>query len=151
MKKFVATLTLLLVLGVPVAVANIQTLYSWFPALKPALAHAIDVVTGYVPSSGPDFKVRHRVREVEAGCRYNPTGMKCLQYDHASVASVSIQSANSYPILLKEVVINEKEQCSVKPNTTLTLGDTYDVALNFCDPIKIRIVTDHGDAIYGFN
>ena len=35
------TLTLLLVLGVPLAIANIQTLYAWFPALKPALARAI--------------------------------------------------------------------------------------------------------------
>jgi hypothetical protein len=61
--------------------------------------------------------------------------MKCLQYDHDSVASLSIQSANDYPVLLKEVVINEKPQCSVRPNATLTLGDTYDVPLISCEPI----------------
>jgi len=57
MKKLAATLTLLLVIGVPFAIANIQTLYSWFPRLKPAVANAIDVITGYTPPAGPSFKV----------------------------------------------------------------------------------------------
>jgi hypothetical protein len=51
-----------LVLGVPLAIANIRTLYSWFPALKPAVANAIDVVTGYVPPAGPSLKVTHECR-----------------------------------------------------------------------------------------
>ena len=103
--------------------------------------------------SGPDFKVRHVVNEVQAGCTpgYNPTGTQCLQHDHTSVASLTIQSANDYPVLLREIVINEKPQCSVKPNKSLTLGDTYDVSLGACDPLKVRIVTDHGEAIYSFN
>ncbi|MCS3444991.1 hypothetical protein M2222_006203 [Bradyrhizobium elkanii] len=76
----------------------------------------VDEVTGSrsFQLSGPDFKVRHRVQEVETNCRYNPTGTQCLQHDHASVRSLSIQSANDYPVLLKEIVINEKPQCSVK-------------------------------------
>jgi hypothetical protein len=35
MKKVGATLTMLLVLGVPLAIGNIQTLYSWFRRLSP--------------------------------------------------------------------------------------------------------------------
>ncbi len=52
MKKLGATLILLLVLGVPLAIANIQTLYSWFPALKPAL----------VPPKRHRLRVRARVK-----------------------------------------------------------------------------------------
>jgi hypothetical protein len=64
---------------------------------------------------------------------------------------VTIQSKNEYPVLVKEVVVNEKAECSEKPNRTLTLGDTHSVFLGFCVPIKVRIVTDHGDAVYNFN
>ena len=88
MRKVGTTIALLLVLGGWLAIANRQTLYSLFPALKPAIADTIDVVTNYATSveRGPDFKVRHRVREVEAGCRHNPSGTQCLQYNYESLA-----------------------------------------------------------------
>jgi len=60
MKKLFATLTLMLVLGVPFATANIESLHLWFPALKPALSKAIDLVTGYTPAPGPSFKVDYK-------------------------------------------------------------------------------------------
>src|SRR5438309_367783 len=76
-----APLTLLLVLGVPLAIANIRTLYSWFPALKPAVANAIDVVTGYVPPAGPSLKVTHE-------CRYlDRAATQC--WDHLKIVSLN--------------------------------------------------------------
>ena len=65
MKKIGATVTLIFVLGVPFAIANIQTLYSWFPRLKPAIASTIDFVTGYSPRTprSRHRSLRHRSRE----------------------------------------------------------------------------------------
>jgi hypothetical protein len=107
-------------------------------------------------ADGPNFKVRHAINQVQAGCTpgYNPSGIQCLQHDYVSRERLIIQSTNDYPVLLREIVVNEKPQCSVKPNQSLTLGDTYDIMLGVggipCDPLKIRIVTDHGEAVYGF-
>ena len=81
MKKVGATLTLLLVLGVPFAIANRQTLYSWFPALKPALAGAIDAAAGYVPTNEPSLRVTHE-------CRYlDPTATQC--WSHLKIVSLN--------------------------------------------------------------
>jgi hypothetical protein len=147
MKKVGATLTLLLVLGVPLAIANIQTLYSWFPALKPALANAIDVVTGYVPPTGPSLRVTHE-------CRYlDPSATQCWSH-------LRITSLNDLPVTIQQVVVNGRSECT--PNTgfqaivllmasqiinvrdkTLNKGDAYGVGVS-CEPVDVKIVTDKG-------
>jgi hypothetical protein len=144
MKKLVATLTLLLVLGVPLAVSNIQALYSWFPALKPALAHAIDVVTGYVPPTGPSLRVTHE-------CRYlDPKATQC--WDHLRIVSLSDQ-----PITIEQVIVNGRPECTSTnglvlliatqvinvTNKTIKTGDAYGVGMN-CEPVSVRIITDKG-------
>jgi hypothetical protein len=180
MKKFGATLTLLLVLGVPLAIANIRTLYSWFPALKPAIANAIDVVTGYVPPSGPSlvsrgpkFKVEYRSyaeeRQIQCGRNICPT-------EPVGVMRLTIQSMNDDPIQVKDVVVNENADCTADPLpklraaqkaaggdvealdriiaretprvATMKFGDKTTVRYLDCDPIRVRIITDRGEAVY---
>jgi hypothetical protein len=144
MKKLGATLILLLVIGIPLAIANIQTLYSWFPALKPAVANAIDVVTGYVPPSGPSFKV---TRE----CIYlDPKATQC--WDHLKIVSV-----NDQPITIEQVLINGRSECILNnglvtlmaaqfinvTNKIIRTGDAYGVGLG-CEPVSVKILTDKG-------
>ncbi|UQR63498.1 hypothetical protein LRP30_43505 [Bradyrhizobium sp. C-145] len=98
MKKISATVTLLLLLGIPLAVANIQTLYTWFPALKPAIANAIDVATGYVPPNGPSLRVSHE-------CRYlDPKATQCWSH-------LKIVSMNEQPITIEQVLVNGRPEC----------------------------------------
>jgi hypothetical protein len=106
---------------------------------------------GAIQINSPNFKVRHHVKQVEGACKYNPSGTLCLQHSYYPYASLTIQSANDYTVELKEVVINEKSECTVKESKTMTLGDTYEVPLGGCDPIKVRIVTDRGEAVYNFD
>jgi hypothetical protein len=147
MKKVGAMLTLLLVIGVPFAIANIQTLYSWFPALKPAVANAIDLVTGYVPPTGPSLRVTHE-------CRYlDPAATQC--WSHLKVVSL-----NDGPITIERVVVNGREECTSEDglqafltllasrfinvkNKTLSQGDAYGVGVS-CEPVDVKIVTDKG-------
>jgi hypothetical protein len=145
MKKLGATLTLLLVLGVPLAIANIQTLYSWFPALKPALANAIDVVTGYVPPDGPSLRVTHE-------CRYlDPTATQC--WNHLKIVSL-----NDQPVTIEQVIVNGRPECTTSNNglvmlmaaqiinvndKTIRTGDAYGIGVS-CEPVSVKIVTDKG-------
>jgi len=135
-------------LGVPLAIANIQTLYAWFPGLKPVLANAIDVVTGYVPPTEPSLRVTHE-------CRYlDPSATQCWRY-------LKIVSLNDESITIEKVVVNGREECTsiaadflglttlmasqfinVK-NKTLNKGDTYGVGVS-CEPVDVEIVTDKG-------
>jgi hypothetical protein len=144
MKKLGATLTLLLVLGVPLAIANIQTLYAWFPTLKPAIANAIDVVTGYVPPAGPSLRVTHE-------CRYlDPTATQCWKH-------LKIVSLNDQPVTIEQVIVNGRPECTSNnglvmlmaaqfinvSNKTIRTGDAYGVGVS-CEPVSVRIVTDKG-------
>jgi hypothetical protein len=145
MKKFVATVTLLLVLGIPFAIANIQTLYSWFPALKPALANAIDVVTGYVPPAGPSLKVTHECRLLDK------TATQCWDY-------LRIVSLNDQPVTIEKVIVNGRPECTETArglvwamtapfinvdNKTIKMGDAYAIGMS-CEPVSIKIITDKG-------
>jgi hypothetical protein len=147
MKKFGATLILLLMLGVPLAVANIQTLYSWFPALKPAIADVIDVITGYVPPAGPSLRVTHE-------CRYlDPTATQCWSH-------LKIVSLNDQPVTIEQVVVNDRPECTAitglqgfatimatpfinVSNKTIKTGDAYGIGVS-CEPVSVKIVTDKG-------
>ncbi|UWU84905.1 hypothetical protein N2605_00105 [Bradyrhizobium yuanmingense] len=144
MKKISATITLLLLLGIPLAIANIQTLYAWFPALKPALANAIDVATGYVPPTGPSLRVSHE-------CRYlDRKATQCWSH-------LKIISMNEQPITIEQVVVNGRPGCVLDnglvmlmaaqfinvTEKTIKTGDAYGVGLN-CEPVTLKIVTDKG-------
>lgn len=147
MKKFTATLTLLLLLGIPLALSNIQTLYSWFPALKPALANVIDVVTGYAPPKGPSLKVTHE-------CRYlDRKATQC--WDHLKIVSM-----NEEPVTIEQIIVNGRPECVPNDgvanfamllaaklinvtNTTIKTGDAYGVGVS-CEPVTVKIVTDKG-------
>jgi hypothetical protein len=144
MKKFGATITLVLVLGVPLAIANIQTLYSWFPTFKPAVAHAIDVVTGYVPPTGPALRVTHE-------CRYlDPKATQCWDY-------LKIVSLNDQPVTIEQVIVNGRPECTSSngllmllaaqfinvTEKTIKTGDAYGIGMS-CEPVNIKIVTDKG-------
>lgn len=147
MKKISATMTLLLLLGIPLAIANIQTLYSWFPALKPAIANAIDVATGYVPPTGPSLRVSH-------GCRFlDPKATQC--WSHLKIVSTNEQS-----ITIEQVLVNGRPECVPTDgvanfatalasrfinvdNKTIKTGDTYGIGVS-CEPVTVKIVTDRG-------
>jgi hypothetical protein len=148
MKKLGATLTLVLVLGVPLAIANIQTLYSWFPELKPALAHAIDVVTGYVPPTGPSLRVTHECRYLDA------TATQC--WDHLKIVSL-----NDQPVTIEQVIVNGRPECTSNTglkgfatlmasqfinvtDKTIRTGDAYGIGVS-CEPVGVKIITDKGD------
>jgi hypothetical protein len=154
MKKISATVTLLLLLGIPLAIANIQTLYTWFPALKPALANAIDAATGYVPPTGPSFRVSHE-------CRYlDRKATQC--WNHLKIVSM-----NNQPITIEQVLVNGRPECVPSDgvanfatalagrfinvnNTTIKTGDTYGIGVS-CEPVTVKIVTDKGTWTGGFD
>jgi hypothetical protein len=144
MKKVGATLTMLLVLGVPFAIGNIQTLYSWFPALKPAVANAVDVVTGYVPPAGPSLRVTHE-------CRYlDPSATQC--WNHLKIISM-----NDLPVTVEQVIVNGRAECTSVQDLVLFIasrfinvtektikkGDAFSVGVS-CEPVDVKIVTDKG-------
>jgi hypothetical protein len=147
MKKLTTTLILILVLGLPFAISNIETLYAWFPGLKPLLADAIDVVTGYTGPSGPSFKVTHE-------CQYlDSKATQCWNF-------LRIVSLNDEPVTINEVTVNGRKECTPDnglqalamlmassfinvSNTTIKKGDSYAVGVS-CEPVDAKIVTDKG-------
>lgn len=151
MKKLAATITLLLVVGLPLAVSNIQTLYLWFPDLKPALAKAIDVVTGYAPPTGPKLRVSHECQLLD------PKATQCWSH-------LRIVSLNQQPVTIEQVIVNSRPECLLKnglvlvvasqhinvSNKTIRTGDAYGVGLS-CEPVTVKIVTDKGEWNSGFN
>jgi hypothetical protein len=154
MNKVGATLMMVLVLGVPLAIGNIQTLYSWFPALQPALANAIDVVTGYVPPTGPSLRVTHE-------CRYlDSSATQCWSH-------LKIISLNDLPVTIEQVIVNGRSECTSNTgfhaivllmasqfinvrDKTLNKGDAYGVGVS-CEPVDVKIVTDKGTWSGGSN
>ncbi|UPK26763.1 hypothetical protein [Bradyrhizobium sp. 195] len=144
MKRISATVTLLLLLGIPLSITNIQALYTWFPSLKPAIANAIDVATGYAPLTGPSLKVSHE-------CRYlDRKATQCWSH-------LKIVSMNEQPITIEQVVVNGRPECVLDnglvmlmaaqfinvTEKTIKTGDAYGVGLS-CEPVTLKIVTDKG-------
>ncbi|UEM16594.1 hypothetical protein J4G43_021700 [Bradyrhizobium barranii subsp. barranii] len=87
--------------------------------------------------ASPNFRVRVR--------KSNMGGASFL------VRILDVQSANDDPVLVKTVSINENKDCTENPNKTLALGETITLLAEFCDPIKVRIVTDRGEVTYHFD
>jgi hypothetical protein len=116
------------------------------PGLKPAVANAIDLVTGYVPPAEPSLRVTHE-------CRYlDPAATQCWSH-------LKIVSLNEDPITIERVVVNGGEDCTsggFQPfftlmaalfinvnNKTLNQGDAFGIGLS-CEPVDVKIVTDKG-------
>ena len=112
-------------------------------------AVAVYAVLGLWPLSdaGPDFKVW--VKQTHIPPNDDP-------YD-----VLNVQSREEEPILLKGVVMNDDPKCinmglsTYKPDTPVKLGEVYRFALgihgfNACEPVKVVITTDRGEATYTF-
>jgi hypothetical protein len=72
-----------------------------------------------------------------------------------------VQSREDRPIVLKRVVMNDDPTCvnmdasTYKADTPVKLGEVYRFALgihglNACQPVKVVIATDRGEATYQF-
>ena len=91
------------------------------------------------------------------------------------VMKLKIQSLNDEQILVKNVVVNDNEECSANPlaklagalksegrdpgalaqvpvtssfKATMKFGDVADVPLYGCEPVRVRIITDRGEPVY---
>jgi hypothetical protein len=75
---------------------------------------------------------------------------------------LNVQSREEEPIVLKGVVVNGDPKCismeasTYTPETPVKLGEVYRFALgihgfNACEPVRVVIVTDRGEATYHFN
>lgn len=102
----------------------------------------------YWPRSGPDLKVW--VKQTHIPPNNDP-------YD-----LLIVQSREEKPIVLKGIVMNDNPKCinmevtTYKPGTSVKLGEVYQFALgihgfNACEPVKVVITTDRGEATYRFN
>jgi hypothetical protein len=112
-------------------------------------AVAVYAVLGLWPLSdaGPDFKVW--VKQTHIPPNDDP-------YD-----VLNVQSREEEPIVLKGVVMNDDPKyinmglSTYKPDTPVKLGEVYRFALgihgfNACEPVKVVITTDRGEATYTF-
>jgi hypothetical protein len=72
-----------------------------------------------------------------------------------------VQSREEKPIVLKRIVMNDDPKCvnmdasTYKADTPVKLGEVYRFALgihgfNTCQPVKVVIATDRGEATYQF-
>lgn len=99
-------------------------------------------------ASGPDFKVTHE-------CMYlDPTATQCWNY-------LKIISLNDQPITIKDVIVNERKECTPDSgiqafatlmasqymnvnNKTIKKGDAYALGVT-CEPVDVQIITDKGN------
>jgi hypothetical protein len=70
---------------------------------------------------------------------------------------VKIQSADDAPVVLKEMIVNERNNCVVLTGGTpkMVFGDVFTAALNpfvqgCTDVLRVRLVTDRGEITYNF-
>jgi hypothetical protein len=72
-----------------------------------------------------------------------------------------VQSREDKPIVLKRVLMNDDPKCvnmdasTYKADTSVKLGEVYRFALgihglNACQPVKVVVATDRGEATYQF-
>jgi hypothetical protein len=99
-------------------------------------------------NAGPDFKVW--VKQTRIPPNNDP-------YD-----ILNVQSREEEPVVLKSIVMNDDPKCinmdlgNYKPDTPVKLGEVFRFGLgihgfNACEPVKVVITTDRGEAIYHFN
>lgn len=98
-------------------------------------------------NAGPDFKVW--------------VGQTHIPPNNDPYDVLYVQSREDKPIVLKRVVMNDDPKCvnmdasTYKANTPVKLGEVYRFALgihglNACQPVKVVIATDRGEATYQF-
>jgi hypothetical protein len=98
-------------------------------------------------SAGPDFKVW--------------VGQTHIPPNNDPYDVLYVQSREDEPIVLKRVVMNDDPKCvnmdasTYRADTPVKLGEVYRFALgihgfNACQPVKVVIATDRGDATYQF-
>jgi hypothetical protein len=123
-------------------------------------------------ATGPKFKVEYgsypEDRRIQCGRNLCPT-------EQVEVLKLKIQSLNDEPILVKNVVVNDNEECSANPlaklagalksegrdpgvlgqvpatssvTATMKYGDVAEVPLFGCEPVRVRIITDRGEKVY---
>jgi hypothetical protein len=74
---------------------------------------------------------------------------------------LNVQSREDHPIMVKDIVMNGDPKCVNMGLSTYTadkamkLGEVYRFplgihGLNACEPVKVVITTDRGEAAYGF-
>lgn len=99
-------------------------------------------------NAGPDFRV---------WVTHTPIPPNDDPYD-----MLNVQSREDEPIVLKRVVVNDDPKCvnmelgTYKADTPVKLGEVYRFALgihglNACEPVRVVIETDRGEASYQFN
>ena len=125
-------------------------------------------------SSGPQFKVKYgdSVEERDTQC-----GRNLCPTEQVAVRRLTIQSLNEQPVVVKNVVVNDNEECTANPlakladalkaegrdvgmlaqlaaksavATTMKYGDVANVPLYGCQPIRVRVLTDRGESVYLF-
>jgi hypothetical protein len=100
-----------------------------------------------VSDAGPDFKVW--VKQTHIPPNNDP-------YD-----VLNVQSREEEPVVLKSIVMNDDPKCinmdlgNYKPDTPVKLGEVFRFGLgihgfNACEPVKVVISTDRGEATYTF-
>jgi len=122
---------------------------------KYLIGAAIVAVVGYagaeflaLSEAGPDFRVW--VKRTHIPPNDDP-------YDF-----LNVQSREDKPIVLKGVVMNDDPRCinmdvsTYAPETPVKLGEVYRFGLgihgfNACEPVKVVISTDRGEATFHFN
>jgi hypothetical protein len=98
--------------------------------------------------AGPDFKVW--VKQTHIPPNDDP-------YD-----VLNVQSREEEPVVLKSIVMNDDPKCvnmdlgNYKPDKPVKLGEVFRFGLgihgfNACEPVKVVIMTDRGEATYHFN
>jgi hypothetical protein len=101
-----------------------------------------------VSDAGPDFKVW--VKQTHIPPNNDP-------YD-----ILNVQSREEEPVAVKSIVMNDDPKCinmdlsTYKSDTPVKLGEVYRFPLgihgfNACEPVKVVITTDRGEATYHFN
>jgi hypothetical protein len=122
--------------------------------------------------SGPEFRVQYGdfIEERQIQC-----GRNLCPMEQVAVKRLKVQSLNKQPIAVKDVIVNDNPRCSANPLATLAdalkaegrdpgllsivppkssvtgtmnYGDVANVPLFGCEPLRVRIVTDRGEAVY---
>jgi hypothetical protein len=100
-------------------------------------------------TSQPNLKVSWYAQPTRSVSGHKPA----LDYEYF----VKIQSADDAPVTLKEISVNERNNCIVLAGGTpkMVFGDVFTAALNpfiqgCTDVLRVRVVTDRGEMTYNF-
>jgi hypothetical protein len=95
-------------------------------------------------SWGPKLKVEYGYFMTPA---FDCPGGHCQQ---PSEKRLKVQSLSEQPILIKDLIVNDRGDCvffNLAKGRTMYLGDVSYVA-TMCEPIRVRVVTDQGEMTF---